>query len=217
MFRAFVIALGFVCACRPATAPEAAATAPEPSANAAADSTPNAARPGQGSTPDQTPEAASSNPPNDALVPATHKDPKDAALLLGHGVRNRLAGGDLAAWLEGRAAFPFDLDGKDVAASAEELTAKLPTYTSTWAEQTQTQTRCEAVSREEILAGAPLHYLDRLGGRPPAAELRRDLDRFGLDTGELFVNCYTPDATDAGYTLIVKNTPDGARLEAFRN
>ena len=205
MFRASLIALVALTGCQPSAAPEAAATAPTP------------ARAAQIPTANPVKTDVRADPTEPAGPAAEAADPKEQALLLAHGVRNRLAQGDLAAWLGPRAVYPFDLDGKDVAANATELAAKLPTYTATWAQQVETNTRCEAQAREDILAGAPLHYLDRLGNRPPAAELARVLDLFGLGPGELFINCYTPETGDAGYTVIARRTQAELRLEAFRN
>ena len=219
MNRACLIVLWVFAGCDP-PAPEAAATAPLPaasdvqksSAERRADAGSPVAHPGgSGAAVKEGATAPDGATPSDA---AQGQDPKDAALLLGHGVRNRLATGDLGPWLAQRAEYPFDLDGKEVALDSDQLARMLPGHLEAWTRQTATQTRCEALSREEILAGAPLHYLDRLGRRPPGADLAKDLTRFGLDPGELFVNCYTPEGTDAGYTLIV--TPQ-THIQAFRN
>lgn len=206
MIRACLILVWTLAGCNTAPKHEAAATPPSASQEAAKEQH-------QPSAPTSDPAPGQQGPPLE-VVP---EDPREDALLLAHGVRNRLADGSLGPWLATRATYPFDLDGKEVAPTSEALTEKLPGYVETWAKQTAGQSRCEALTREDLMAGKPLHYLDRLGTRPPAAELARDLDRFGLDPGELFVNCYTPDKEDAGYTLIVVPTKDGPRIEAFRN
>ena len=145
-------------------------------------------------------------------------DPHDVAMLLAHGVRNRLGTGDLATWLPHHAVFPFDLDGKTTVSDSGALREALATRVNEWAEQTSGQSRCDAVGRADIMSGhKSFHYLDRLGDRPPSAALARDLDRLGVEPNDILVNCYTPYTSQAGYTVIATPVGHTLRLKSFRN
>jgi hypothetical protein len=139
-------------------------------------------------------------------------------MLLAHGVRNRLADGELATWLPDRASFPFDVDGKTQVTDAGSLRTALKQRGGEWSKQTTGQTRCDALTRADLIAGErAFHYLDRLGPRPPRTALIRDLDRLGLAPDDILVNCYPPNTTSPGYTVIATPTSRALKLRSFRN
>jgi hypothetical protein len=147
-----------------------------------------------------------------------NSDPLDGAMLLAHGVRNRLANGELVSWLPARAAYPFDVDGKTTAEDREALERVLAGRVAEWALQTQGQSRCDALSHRDILSGTkPFHFLDRMGARPPVEAIVRDLTRMGVSPEDIVVNCYTPETKEAGYTVIATPAERELRLKSFRN
>jgi hypothetical protein len=112
-------------------------------------------------------------------------------MLLAHGVRNRLADGELATWLPDRASFPFDVDGKTQVTDAGSLRTALKQRGGEWSKQTTGQTRCDALTRADLIAGErAFHYL---------------------------VNCYPPNTTSPGYTVIATPTSRALKLRSFRN
>ena len=118
-------------------------------------------------------------------------------------------------WLIERARYPFDVDGKVTARSEAELTAALEEHLPDIADQVRRDETCDSITREELLAGAPWHWLDRLGSRPPADALERDLDRLGVEPDHALVNCYHGD--HAGFVLLVVAPDSDARIAMFRN
>ena len=122
---------------------------------------------------------------------------------------------DIEEWLVAHAVYPFDVDGKIVANDDQALTKAVSGYKEVWRRQVKDQTQCDATTRDEILTGAPFHYLDRRGKRAPRDELVRDLDTLGLGPADLLVNCHADGV--AGYSVIVVNQAGKAGIRAFRN
>ena len=142
---------------------------------------------------------------------------REGAVQLGVEFREAAEAGGLKAWLTPRAVYPFDVDGKVVVKSAAELDEALAREVGDVAAQVKPHTTCVAITREEVLKGAPWHYLDRLGERPPREELERDLTRLGVTGADWWVNCHKEGS--AGYALIVTTSgkQGPARIRAFRN
>lgn len=142
--------------------------------------------------------------------------PKAHMAALAQAFRKAASQGRAVRWLTGRAAFPFDVDGKAKAADATALEQALNTHLPKLQADVAPHTQCDAITREALLGGAAWHFMDRLGERPPKAAIARDLDRLGVSADDWMVNCYHDDA--AGFTFLVAfDASKRARVRAFRN
>ncbi len=160
-------------------------------------------------------EAAPPEIPADAgRWPAVAFGPEGALALVGS---LREASGtpeSLRSWAARYAAYPFDVDGAEQAGDLTALMKGLGEHLSDLSAAMAPFEVCEVRSRAQILGGEPMHFMDRLGGRPSGEELRRDLDRMGLGEGRLLVNCY--HEARAGFFLIVTDQGGQARVVAIR-
>jgi len=140
----------------------------------------------------------------------------EAARLLGEGVQQAGAGGTATAYLVEHAAAPFDVDSKATLTDLSGLAAAIAEHVGAIDAQVAPHARCDVITREALLTGStPWPWLDRLGARPPRAELERDLDRMGLTPTDQLVNCHNGD--QAGFIVLVTELDDGPKIHAFRN
>jgi hypothetical protein len=120
----------------------------------------------------------------------------------------------LGQWLHHNTAMPFGIDGAHKADDLPALEQLLKKEYGDLGAALGPHDQCQVLDREKILAGAPFHFVDRLGHRPPAQELSRDLDRVGLSNVDMLVNCFRDGA--AGFFLIITNSKGKAVIKALR-
>ena len=192
----------------PAPTPKKA-SAGEPEAKKKAPKTPK--------TPEKTPEAAKA-PPSEPAQPSAFPPidfGEEGALSVVEGLRGVAGTDKQESWLASFAVFPFDVDGVHKPGNVGALTVALGEEHPTLSETMAAANTCEALTRARILEGTEaFHYIDRLGQRPPADELSRDLDRLGLREGDVLVNCF--EKGSPGLFFVVVDRGGKARLGALR-